>query len=165
LCLIIVLVLQSQVKELMNTNCPPTRLPSSHLLSTGLPSFPPFITFILTFFLLHIPFFFAFSVLKDWERVVGTVTMLQARQTGGRISAGAGHFSPKIDAESRAHTASYSMGTVSLSLGVKRPAPVDQSLPSTAEAKNKCSYTTTRRMYLLAVHKDNFTFFSVYDLR
>jgi hypothetical protein len=60
--LIIVLVIQSRVKEWMHTKCPPACRPSSHPLSACLPPFPPFTTFILILFHPHVLCFFPFSV-------------------------------------------------------------------------------------------------------
>jgi hypothetical protein len=58
----------------------------------------------------------------------------------------------------RAHAASYSIGTGGSFMRVKRPGrDVDHSSLSSAEVKNECSYVLPR-MYLRGVNRDNFYF-------
>jgi len=65
-------------------------------------------------------------------------------------------FSPKTQTGSRTHPDSYSMGTGILSWGVNRSErEVDDGPPSTSEAKNGWSYTSSPPVCLYLI--DNFT--------
>jgi len=128
LVLIIVLVIQSRVKEWMNTECPPACLHNSHPLSAGLPPFPPL---TLLFWLYSIRMFSVSLLsrfLKDRETEFYVVNRLQARRFGNLISAGTTYVSPKLEAESGARTASDSNGTATPCLRVQRPDHLAQSL-------------------------------------
>ena len=67
--------------------------------------------------------------LKDREIVFCILNRLQASRLGDLILAGAPYISPKLETDSGAHTASYSICTVPSCLGVKQPGHIDQSIP------------------------------------
>jgi hypothetical protein len=86
---------------------------------------------------------------------------------GVRFPAGAGNFSFHhlcVQTSSGAHQASYSMGTGSLSLGVKWPGrEADHSPPSSAELKMRGDIPPLLQyvsmVWCLVKHRDNFTFY------
>jgi hypothetical protein len=67
---------------------------------------------------------------------------LDDQDVGVRVMVGQGYSVLQIG--SWVHPTSYPMGTGALSLGVKRPGrEVGRSLPTSAEVKKMCIYTST----------------------
>jgi hypothetical protein len=74
--------------------------------------------------------------------------------TGGRFLTGAGNFSVRhlVQNSSEAYPASYSIGSMTLSPGIKRPGrETDHSLPSSVEVENAWSYTPIPQIHLHGV--------------
>jgi hypothetical protein len=94
------------------------------------------------------------------------VNRIQAGGSGVRIPVGTRDFAllQKVQTDSGAHLASYTMGTGVLSRGVKRPDhDVYHSPPSSDEIRNEWRYTSTPLAYLLyglERYSCTFTFFT-----
>jgi hypothetical protein len=88
---------------------------------------------------------------RDSSVGIATGYRMDDRMIGVRFSAGAGNFSlrHRVEIVSRAHPASYPVGTGgSFSGGKAAGREADHSLPSSAGIKNAWSYTSTSPIHL-----------------
>ena len=93
------------------------------------------------------------------------MTRLLAGSSGVRVPIGAADFSllQNLQTGSAAHPVSYSLGTGVLSRGVKRPGRYINHSSSSAEVKNKWSYTSTLLYMPSWLDRDSFTLTTLYN--